>query len=61
MSDVLKSCHATKLGKRASLEGDGNILEQMRSRLGRKVMAYQAEVEQGLVVQIRQEDIAAVL
>lgn len=58
MPDVLKRCHATELGEGASLEGDGDILEDMRSRFRRKVVTDQAEVQQGLVVQVRQEDIA---
>jgi len=58
MSDVLERGHASKLGERAGLEGDGDVLEQMRRRLGRKVVTNQAEVEQRLAVQVREEDIA---
>lgn len=58
MSDMFERSHASKLRERAGLEGDSDFLEEMRCRLGRKVMANQTEVEQRLAVQVREEDIA---
>lgn len=58
MSDVLQRRHTPELRERAALEGDGDLLEEMRRRFCRKVVAHQTEVEQRLAVQVGEEDIA---
>lgn len=61
MADLLEGCHATKLSEGAGLESNGDIFEEMRRRFGCEVMADEAEVEQCLLVQVGEKDIATVL